>query len=249
MDRDILLLIVGALIGFVGSMLSTFVSYVLENKRTKRQWQREDYLREESRKQEEIKLAQDFTMQANLKKLSDAKIFATAIAKDGFFCFLPETSIALASHKAIPIESLKVGDAILSYDLDKKELIEGNISEIKESEVESYVIINGSIKVTTSHLFRTRNGWQRSGEINLQHELYAADGNYIPVTKLEKINKHAHVYNLELINNLPFFAENVLVGTFSEKQSYDKNTSSDNEVIEFDPNSGEVRIVKKILSP
>lgn len=231
MDKDILLLIVGALIGFVGSTLSTFVSYVLENRRTKRQWQRDDFLRAESQKRDEIKLAQEFNMQTNLRKLP-------TILRDphGEFCFLPKTRITLSTRATATIESLKVGDSVLSYDLERNQTVEGTITQIKESEVESYVIINEMIRVTSSHLFWIDNEWKRSDEINLQNTMYDVDGNHIPVTKLEIVNKRSRVYNLELINDSPFFAENILVNTFTGKRNYGKTRSAkpQDDVVEID---------------
>lgn len=224
MDRDIWLLILGTLIGFLGSTLSTLVSYILENLRTKRQWKREDFLRAESRRFDEVKLARDFNMKVNQEKyLEFTRNEATR------FCFLPSTKITLSNHETCSIENLKIGDALLSYDFNMNEQARTNVTQVKESEAEDYNGINGLIKVTSSHLFHTNKGWVRSCDITLEHKLYGADGEYIHVTKLEKIKAHARVINLETTNSLPFFAENVLVGTFSEKQSYEDRASSEKE--------------------
>lgn len=244
MDRDILLLVVGALIGFASSILSTFVSYILDNMKVKRQWKREDFLRTESHRQEEIRLAQDFNMQDNLRKHS-------FILRDpqGEYCFLPQTGISLATHEIRSIESLKVGDVLLSYDAEDEEATTGTIVSIEESEVDEYVVINGSIKVTSSHLFWTNLGWKRSDEINLQSKLFDVNSDYIPVTKIEVVNEHTKVHNLDIENNLPFFAENVLVNTFVGKKGYmrsyrievEKNDIDKVEIDEF----GNMKPVKK----
>ncbi len=43
-DRDILLIVAGALIGLTSSLGTLFVSYLIEGLRLKRQWDREDRL-------------------------------------------------------------------------------------------------------------------------------------------------------------------------------------------------------------
>ncbi len=43
-DRDILLIVAGALIGLTSSLASLFASYLIEGLRLRRQWDREDRL-------------------------------------------------------------------------------------------------------------------------------------------------------------------------------------------------------------
>jgi hypothetical protein len=56
MDRDILLVAVGGLIGALSSLATIFASYILEGMRLRRQWQREDQLRL-AQKREELQQA------------------------------------------------------------------------------------------------------------------------------------------------------------------------------------------------
>ena len=43
-DRDIVLILVGGMIGALSSMVTLVLSYILEGMRLRRQWQREDQL-------------------------------------------------------------------------------------------------------------------------------------------------------------------------------------------------------------
>jgi hypothetical protein len=52
MDRDILLLAVGGLIGALSSLATIFASYFLEGMRFRRQWYREDQLRLQEKREE-----------------------------------------------------------------------------------------------------------------------------------------------------------------------------------------------------
>jgi hypothetical protein len=51
-DRDILLLAVGGLIGAVSSWATLFIVYILEGMRLRRQWIREDQLRLREKREE-----------------------------------------------------------------------------------------------------------------------------------------------------------------------------------------------------
>lgn len=44
MDRDIILILIGGLIGLVSSLATIFLTYILDGMRLRRQWEREDQL-------------------------------------------------------------------------------------------------------------------------------------------------------------------------------------------------------------
>lgn len=74
-------------------------------------------------------------------------------------CFLAGTSISLSKGKYISIENLKVGDKVLSYDTEKKELCDGIISDIYIGETDEYLIINDKLSITESHLVFSNEKW------------------------------------------------------------------------------------------
>ena len=52
MERDILLIMIGGLIGAFSSLATLFVVYILEGMRLRRQWAREDQLRLRQKREE-----------------------------------------------------------------------------------------------------------------------------------------------------------------------------------------------------
>jgi len=70
MDKDFLLVIIGGVIGLFSSLVSGIIAYILEDRRLKRQWLREDKLRQEERFQAELTKAHDFTQSAQTTTLN-----------------------------------------------------------------------------------------------------------------------------------------------------------------------------------
>ena len=52
MERDILLIGIGGLIGALSSITTLFLIYILEGMRLRRRWAREDYLRMQEKREE-----------------------------------------------------------------------------------------------------------------------------------------------------------------------------------------------------
>ena len=52
MDRDLLLILTGGVIGMVSSLATIFLTYVLDGMRLRRQWEREDQLHVKQKRDE-----------------------------------------------------------------------------------------------------------------------------------------------------------------------------------------------------
>ncbi|MBT3316190.1 MAG: hypothetical protein HN390_16430 [Anaerolineae bacterium] len=81
MDRDILLLLLGSLIGFLSSILSTIVAHILKNREMMRIWERENQIRELEFRQKEIDRAREFAMEE--EKLKYPRILRDPFGESG----------------------------------------------------------------------------------------------------------------------------------------------------------------------
>ncbi|MFH1641923.1 MAG: Hint domain-containing protein [Nanoarchaeota archaeon] len=66
-------------------------------------------------------------------------------------CFLPSTQITLSDGYK-EIQDVKVGDQVLSYDLDNKQNVKAEVVNVFSHKENKYMIINGNMKVTPNHI-------------------------------------------------------------------------------------------------
>ncbi len=128
-------------------------------------------------------------------------------------CFTEGTSIALVNGSK-PIEDIKVGDRVQSYDFNADCIQNRRVSEVFENETNILVklsIGNDLIETTESHPFYVVNrGWVRARDISVGDELLSADGGIERVhNKLVcHFAKAVKVYNFEVEDNHNYFVGN-----------------------------------------
>lgn len=132
-------------------------------------------------------------------------------------CFLPGTQIELADHRQISIESVKVGDELLSFDLEKKVFTKGAVTECFTNITSEFLVINGLIKVTPSHLFFADGQWVKTGDLRIGSQLFGIDQSRIYIDTLELRQESSPIFNLHLSDNHTFFAEGILVHNLQSK--------------------------------
>jgi len=72
----------------------------------------------------------------------------------GDTCFLAGTPIALSDGTEKPIEDVKVGDIVLSYDEERKSNVASIVKKTfyhPEEQSNGYLVINNKLKVTPNH--------------------------------------------------------------------------------------------------
>ena len=172
-------------------------------------------------------------------------LFLTIVAKSdyggdsGGSCFLPGTLITLANGSQIPIENVKVGDKIFSYDKNLKPVI----TEVLETESpirDYYYIItfeNGKeLKVTDEHpLYIKSNkyeGWgsiipeatmndagMKTKKIKTGDYILNIEKKWIKIIDIKHINEKVQTYNLKSVSKTKtFFAE----GFLAHNKQHDK---------------------------
>lgn len=134
---------------------------------------------------------------------------------DGLSCFLAGTKILMGDNTSCPIENVKSGDKIISYDLERSEFRLSIVNKliVHQNEPSGFYLINNHLKVTGSHRIWVKNkGWISVSNLKIGDEVFTSDGKYITVRTKEKVNGTFTVYNLSIQDRTHnFFAEGILV--------------------------------------
>ncbi|OGY54131.1 MAG: hypothetical protein A3B15_03335 [Candidatus Buchananbacteria bacterium RIFCSPLOWO2_01_FULL_45_31] len=136
----------------------------------------------------------------------------TACACQSPSSFLAGTKISLADNKSLPIEKIKAGEAVISYNELKKRLEPAKVLQIFIRQTDRYLLINNQVKVTARHPFYV-NGqeWREAGELKIGDKLLNQAGQMVAVFSIKSKAAKAVVYNLEVDRHNNYFAEGYLV--------------------------------------
>ena len=149
-------------------------------------------------------------------------------------CFLKDTKITLSDGTQKPINKLTLKDELLTLSIE-------NLSEIKNKDLivnyesdnliynfsksriknlwinptDTYLVINDKLKITNHHIIHFKRNdkyhFDYSKNLKIGDELMNSNAEYIKVEKIIEIKDNLNVYNLELVNDQTFFAEDYLV--------------------------------------
>jgi len=126
-------------------------------------------------------------------------------------CFLAGTEIE-TPNGVVPIETLKAGDEVISFNEKTKLKEVSKIGSIDIFQKESYYIINDTIKVTGEHPFYTNKGIVEVQNFDSTHTLINTNGEKISIGNFKKIQESVTVYNLlDVLPNNNYYAEKFLV--------------------------------------
>ncbi len=114
-------------------------------------------------------------------------------------CLLAGTNITMADGSQKPIESIAVGDNVLSYDEASKEIKPGAVSQIFVHDKENtYLIINHSLKVTPIHRMLSKGEWVEVGKMKVGDTLTNAKNEDVVIDSIETVNELVPIYNFEV---------------------------------------------------
>ncbi len=142
--------------------------------------------------------------------------YGNCVASCGGGCFLADTLVLMADGTIKPIQKIKAGDNILSYNEEKKGIETAQVTQLlthpKENE---YLIINNSLKVTAIHPVLSDGEWKPIGQLKVGDNLTNVDGKNIKIETIEKINAPVDIYNFEVEPNHTYVVkmgnENIIV--------------------------------------
>ena len=123
-------------------------------------------------------------------------------------CFTPKTPVLMASGETKPIEEVKVGDSVKSFDFNRNETVENSVVALFKFQKSSHLIING-IEVTREHPFCIGKGlWKEAGLLKVGDTLIDENSEEIMIESIEEIQKDVTVHNLTVDGTHNYFVSN-----------------------------------------
>jgi hypothetical protein len=133
-------------------------------------------------------------------------------------CFLPGTMISLPEGNYLPIERIKPGNNVLSFDTDKNVFCTGIVSDVYVGEEDAFLIINDILHITESHLIFSNDNWIQAKYLTKGDLLKTESGTSLLVENIKAQKTRSTVYNLHLATQThTFFAEQILVHNLYQK--------------------------------
>lgn len=127
-------------------------------------------------------------------------------------CFLAGTPITMADGSQKPIEEMKVGDMVLAYDEATKQMKPDKVTEIfKHDQEDTFLIVNGHIKVTPIHRVLSKGNWVEIGKLKVGDTLTNTKGEDVAIQTIEVVNNKVNIYNFEVNPYHTYVADGVIV--------------------------------------
>ncbi|MBI1327110.1 MAG: prepilin-type N-terminal cleavage/methylation domain-containing protein [Alphaproteobacteria bacterium] len=128
-------------------------------------------------------------------------------------CFAAGTMIKLADGSDKPIEQIKEGDAVLSFDMNDPQgaLVANKVAATVSFEDKHVIRINDIFTVTADHKFPLPGKMNaiEAGDLKVGDTLIAEDGSLLEVKTIETLPDTQRVYNFEVENNHNYIANGV----------------------------------------
>ncbi len=127
-------------------------------------------------------------------------------------CFTGDTPVLMSGGVEKPIANIEVGDTILTRRSDDSpELIEAKVLRTYEHTVPTYLIVNGTLRVTGEHRMFINGEWKIAGLLEIGDVLVDTNNRPVRVYSIERMNGSFNVYNLEVETYRTFFAGGIYV--------------------------------------
>lgn len=144
-------------------------------------------------------------------------------------CFLAGTTITMSDDSTKPIEEIKVGDRVKSFDENTGKFVEGQVVGLRGDNTSEYVLVNGTTKVTANHRFYVPlsskavimstslssdvygGEWIEIGKLHPGDLLLDQDGKLIEIKSIERIKDSAPVFNFQVSPYPTYIANGIVV--------------------------------------
>ncbi|MEM4701597.1 MAG: polymorphic toxin-type HINT domain-containing protein [Candidatus Bathyarchaeia archaeon] len=124
-------------------------------------------------------------------------------AAEATSCFTPDTLVTVPGGRK-SIVTLKADDELIAYNEATGELVYRKIINTYNGVEDHYFIINGEIRVTSTHRFFTDRGWIRAKDLEPGMLLKTSNG-WVPLESKELVEARVEVFNLEVAADHDFF--------------------------------------------
>jgi hypothetical protein len=134
-------------------------------------------------------------------------------------CFTAKTPILMADGKYKNIADIQSGEYVLTRESeDSPKLVKAKVLDTYEHWDNRYLVINGSLEVTSHHRMFVNGEWKTAGKIKLGDKLLNKDNQEVVVESLQKRIKEERfkVYNLEIEKYKTYIAGGFYVHNMKE---------------------------------
>jgi hypothetical protein len=122
-----------------------------------------------------------------------------------------DTLIRMSDNTEKSVSDLIVGDKILSYNIATHAFTTSSVEYKKKRYANSFYEINGDVHATKTHPFYVSgSGWIHAEDLNVGDLLFYRDETYRAIESIEIKEFGAHVYNMSLLGNSTYFANDIL---------------------------------------
>lgn len=127
-------------------------------------------------------------------------------------CFGWGTPILMADGSFRPIEKIRPGDSVLSFEsIEEQTLTPAVVQAVSRHQVKDSLIINSSLRVTAEHKLFVNTQWQEAGRIKVGDEFLDFNGKREKVISVLKLEEEIPVYNILVGKYHTYFADRVFV--------------------------------------
>ncbi len=113
-------------------------------------------------------------------------------------CFLSQTPILMTDGSTKPIQKIKKGDGVLSFDEKSNQFKPGRVTKVLRHNVKEYLIINGHLEVTSNHPVLSDGRWVPIGKLKKGSSLVNEKGERVAIDTVEKVSLKVTVYNIKV---------------------------------------------------
>jgi hypothetical protein len=126
-------------------------------------------------------------------------------------CFVGGTRITMSDLSVKPIESVRVGDVVYSYNEQTGDYVPAAVAQTFEHTATEYLDIDGLLVTAEHPIYVIGKGWTKAGDIQASDVLFLDYGGEKPVSRIIHLQRTVQVYNLEVEGTHTYFANGVLV--------------------------------------
>ncbi len=126
-------------------------------------------------------------------------------------CFVGDTKILTINSGLKDIKDVKIGDQIITLDLDSNKQVSAVVQGVSKHLVNSYLIINNTLKVTPEHRLYINDSWQYAGLVKIGDYSLNSQGQKIKIESINMISDSTMVYNIVVNKHHTYLVDNFYV--------------------------------------
>ncbi|MBF0384827.1 MAG: hypothetical protein HQL27_03045, partial [Candidatus Omnitrophica bacterium] len=114
-------------------------------------------------------------------------------------CFLAGMLVTLTNGTKKPIEKIEVGDQVLAYDEQSKQMKPSKVKEVfKHDKEDRYLIVNNSLKVTPIHRVLSKGEWIEVGKLKVGNTVTNTKGADVRIENIQEVSEKVNIYNFDV---------------------------------------------------